>query len=100
MPTNELAKQADAVRADIAKLEADLKTLLHTIGGAVGAAVSGRIREPMQAISAHVEPLLNMLGAAAGDAPVPFKRGPGRPKTAEGLRRRSRVGVGGATRRT
>lgn len=80
MPTPELAKQAEAVRADIARLEADLKTLLNTIGGAVGAAVSGRISEPMRNISAHIEPLLNMLGTTS----APMKRGPGRPKKAEG----------------
>lgn len=90
MPTSQLAKQADAVRADIARLEADLKKLLNTVGGAVGTAISGRISEPMKSISAHIDPLLNMLGAAS----APMKRGPGIPKKAQGdaPKRRGRRG--------
>lgn len=81
MPTNDLAKQAEVVRADIARLEADLKTLLNTVGGAIGAAISDRVHGPLSMISSHVDPLLSLLGAAAQ---VPVKRGPGRPKKEEG----------------
>lgn len=93
MPTPELAKHADTVRADIARLEADLKALFDTIGGAIGAAVSRRVNEPMRNVSAYINPLLNML-ATPGDVPVPFKRGPGRPKNAvgEAPKRRGRRG--------
>lgn len=79
MPTPELAKQAEAVRADIARLDADLKTLLNTVGGAVAAAITRRVNEPMQSLSSHIGPLLNMLGAAS----APMKRGPGRPSREE-----------------
>ena len=80
MPTNDLAKKAEVVRADIARLETDLKALLNTVGGAIGAAISERVSGPLGSITSHIDPLLNLLGAAAA---APVRRGPGRPKKVE-----------------
>ncbi|MBK7972665.1 MAG: hypothetical protein IPK07_05090 [Deltaproteobacteria bacterium] len=80
MPTTAIAKQADTVRADLVRLEADLKTLLNSVGGAIGAAISERVSGPLSTITSHVDPLLSLLGAAAGEVSEPFRRGPGRPK--------------------
>ena len=79
MATSDLHAQAATVRADLTRLEADLKALLTTVGGGIGAAIHGRVAEPLKALSGHVEPLLNLLGAASGPA-APAKRGPGRPR--------------------
>lgn len=79
MPTIDLAKQADAVRADLARLESDLKALLSSVGGSIGHAISARVSEPLKAISGHIDPLLALLGAHV-PAVAPEKRGPGRPK--------------------
>lgn len=65
MPTPELAKQASTVRADLARLEADLKLLLDTIGGAVGSAVRRRLDAPLASLSSDLDPLLTMLGASS-----------------------------------
>lgn len=89
MATNDLAKQAEVVRADIARLETDLKALLNTVGGAIGKAISDRVNGPLSTISSHVDPLLSLLGAASA---APARRGPGRPKKEEGAapKRRNR----------
>ncbi len=83
MPTTELAHQADAVRADLARLQGDLETLLTSVGGAIGTAISRRVGEPVEAIRRQLQPLLNLLGAHTAPA-APVKRGPGRPPKSAG----------------
>jgi DNA-binding NtrC family response regulator len=77
MPATTLAKQAETVRADILRLEADLKALLSSVGGAIGASISTRVSEQLTALAVHVEPLLALLGSAG----APARRGPGRPRS-------------------
>ncbi len=81
MPTPELARQADAVRADLARLEGDVMALLALVGGAIGSAIGDRVNEPMKAIASYLEPLLKLLGAHTASA-APTKLGPGRPPKA------------------
>ncbi|MFN7952707.1 MAG: hypothetical protein U0610_13375 [bacterium] len=83
MPSPDLVRKADAVRADLARLEGDLMALLALLGGAVGSALADRVREPMAAILGHVEPLLKLLGAhPVPAAPARTKRRPSRPNQA------------------
>lgn len=91
MPTPQLAKQAEAVRADLVRLEADLKTLLNSVGGAIGDAISARINGPLSSIASHIEPLLSLLGATPS---ATIRRGPGRPKKVDGAATKRRGGRG------
>lgn len=80
MPTAQLSKQAEVVRTDLARLEADVRTLLTSVGGAIGGSISGRVNESLNAVASHLDPLLALLGSTAATS----KRGPGRPKLADG----------------
>lgn len=92
MPTDAISKQAEAVRLDLQRLEASLGNLLDTIGGAVGAAVSKRVREPLATITDHLTPLITFLSAAPRRSERPTPDGPSK---VNGVHRKRRAGSPG-----